>query len=144
MTEPRPLVPAGRRFDGRGLTVWYDARRCTDVGECVRLAAEVFDLAAQPAPVVHPDAEAPDRIAEVVRACPTGALHYRLADGSEEAATAPTTITVRPEGPIWIRGDLLLETADGPVAERRAALCGCGRTANRPFCDMACTREPAP
>jgi uncharacterized Fe-S cluster protein YjdI len=38
----------------------------------------------------------------------------------------------------WIRGDLVLDTPEGPLAETRAALCACGRTQNQPFCDGAC------
>jgi CDGSH-type Zn-finger protein len=78
----------------------------------------------------------PNAIAEVVRRCPTGALHYRLW-----------------AGPLLVRGDLHLDTPDGARDETRAALCGCGQTSTQPFCDGACgvnhqhpggTRDPAP
>src|SRR4051794_3396170 len=141
MTEEPALAPTGRRHDGREITIWYDARRCTDVGECVLAAPAVFDLAARPEPRIHADADLPGRIAEIVRRCPTGALHYRLGDGTDEPAERPTRITLRPEGPIWVQGDLRIGTPTGPLVERRAALCGCGRTANRPWCDMACQQD---
>jgi CDGSH-type Zn-finger protein len=43
-----------------------------------------------------------------------------------------------PRGPLLVRGDLVLDTPEGPLAETRAALCACGRTRNQPFCDGAC------
>jgi uncharacterized Fe-S cluster protein YjdI len=143
VTDEAPLAPTGGRHDGRAISVWYDPRRCTDVGECVRGAPAVFDLAAQPEPRIDPDADLPERIAQIVRRCPTGALHYRLADGTDEPAESPTRISLRPEGPIWVQGDLRIDTSRGPLVERRAALCGCGRSANRPWCDMACQRDAA-
>jgi len=73
-----------------------------------------------------------------VRRCPTGALHYRLLAAEPEEPTSPTTITTDPQGPLLVRGDLHLDTPDGVLTETRAALCACGRTQNRPFCDGAC------
>ena len=92
-------------------------------------------------PWIRADLADPNAIAEVVRRCPTGALHYRLAADAPEEPTRPTTITQDPQdprGPLLVRGDLHLDTPDGVLAETRAALCACGRTQNQPFCDGAC------
>jgi len=42
-------------------------------------------------------------------------------------------------GPIWVRGGILVECADGKVYEirNRVTLCRCGRSHNKPFCDSA-------
>lgn len=45
------------------------------------------------------------------------------------------------DGPLIVRGELVIQTADGEVAEVRAALCRCGRTQNQPFCDHECERS---
>lgn len=132
------LVPTGRHYGDDRITVWYDARRCRHAGECVRGDPVVFEVGRRP--WIRPDLGTPEHIATVIERCPTGALHHRLADGAEETPSVPTSVTFRPDGAIWIRGDLRIETADGVISERRAALCGCGRTANRPFCDAACHR----
>ena len=147
MSEELRLEPGGRHYASEEITVWYDARRCRHAAECVRGDAAVFETGRKP--WIQPDLGLPEHIAEVVRRCPTGALHYRLADGVdgtpgvEEPATVPTQVTFQPNGAIWVRGDLALETPDGVVAERRAALCGCGRTRNRPYCDGICDRPVA-
>jgi len=40
-------------------------------------------------------------------------------------------------GPIWVRGGIPIEAADGTVYEvrNRVALCRCGRSSGKPFCD---------
>ena len=102
---------------------------------CVRGLPEVFDVTRRP--WIRADLADADTVAEVVRRCPTGALHYRMAADAPEEPTRPSTITRDPAGPL-VRGDLVLDTPDGVLAETRAALCACGRTQNRPFCDGAC------
>ena len=38
-------------------------------------------------------------------------------------------------GPLFLRGDLSIHTADGLLRETRAALCRCGSSENKPLCD---------
>lgn len=40
-------------------------------------------------------------------------------------------------GPIWVRGGVQIEAADGTIYEirNRVTLCRCGRSVNKPFCD---------
>lgn len=42
-------------------------------------------------------------------------------------------------GPLWLKGGVVLEGADGKEYEKRnrVALCRCGRSKNKPFCDGA-------
>lgn len=50
----------------------------------------------------------------------------------------PATITPYPDGPLIVRGDVQLVTSDGEPIERRRrtmALCRCGLSAIKPFCD---------
>ena len=56
----------------------------------------------------------------------------------------PATITPYPDGPLLVRGEVELHTADGtPIASHRrtVALCRCGLSALKPFCDG--THKPA-
>jgi uncharacterized Fe-S cluster protein YjdI/CDGSH-type Zn-finger protein len=130
--------PRGRAYQGERITVYYDARRCCHFGECVRGLHDVFDTKARP--WIQPDNADADRVAEVVRRCPTGALHYELTEGPSEEQPGPTRVTAVEDGPLLLRGDLLLQTPAGELREPRAALCRCGLTANQPFCDDACKR----
>jgi CDGSH-type Zn-finger protein len=52
-------------------------------------------------------------------------------------AHRPTTITAYPDGPLVVRGEFEITGPDGePVRTgRMAALCRCGRSAQKPLCD---------
>jgi uncharacterized Fe-S cluster protein YjdI len=132
-TTERPL---GKAHVASSITVFYDLRRCRHYAECLRGLPEVFDVRQRP--WIRPDLADPEVVAEVVRRCPTGALHYRLNDGDAEEPTRPTEVTLDPKGPLLIRGDLAFQLPSGTMRETRAALCRCGSTANEPFCDGAC------
>lgn len=48
------------------------------------------------------------------------------------------TISPYPDGPLIVRGDVQLLTADGtpiPTRRRTVALCRCGLSSIKPFCD---------
>jgi CDGSH-type Zn-finger protein len=50
----------------------------------------------------------------------------------------PVTITPYPDGPYLVRGPVQLLDSDGeeiPVRRKVIALCRCGRSRIRPFCD---------
>lgn len=54
------------------------------------------------------------------------------------AAREPVTITPYPDGPLLVRGDIEVLTVEGdPIAPHRrtVALCRCGLSALKPFCD---------
>ena len=40
-------------------------------------------------------------------------------------------------GPLWVRGGIPIESADGKTYEirNRVTLCRCGKSSNKPFCD---------
>ena len=54
------------------------------------------------------------------------------------------TITIYPDGPLVVRGDVELRDVDGQVVERRpgsVALCRCGLSKIKPFCDSTHKRS---
>lgn len=56
----------------------------------------------------------------------------------------PGSITPYPDGPLIVRGNVRLETAEGTPIERHrrtVALCRCGLSTIKPFCDG--THKPA-
>lgn len=125
------------RYESDGAVVTYDAKRCIHAKECVHGLPEVFDPSKRP--WVQPEGASQDRLAEVVRACPTGALEMTMNDGSGAfKAPAENVLIVTENGPLYVSGDLSI-VADGVEAqnETRLALCRCGASENKPFCDGA-------
>ncbi|HWT91191.1 MAG TPA: CDGSH iron-sulfur domain-containing protein [Solirubrobacterales bacterium] len=50
----------------------------------------------------------------------------------------PVTITPYPDGPYLVRGDFVVQDQEGnemPLERRTIALCRCGKSRMRPFCD---------
>jgi CDGSH-type Zn-finger protein len=76
--------------------------------------------------------------------CPGGRLVVADAKSRKEIEpTFPPSIGVvedpvmRCSGPLWVRGGIRIESANGTPYERRnrVALCRCGASANKPFCN---------
>lgn len=125
-----------REYRSEGITVLWDATRCIHVGACLRALPGVFNVDQRPWVNVH--AASPEEIAEAVRLCPTDALRYRPGPGlPEEQPQEPTTIEARPNGPLYVRGRVRLTNPRGEVVheDTRVALCRCGASDNKPFCD---------
>lgn len=126
---------SSKEYPGRGVTVLFDSRRCIHAGECARGAPNVFDPQARP--WIRADRGEAKQLVEVIGRCPTGALTIRNADGSNpELPPAKNTATLVVDGPIYLRGRLEQSSATTETAQpNRAALCRCGASANKPFCD---------
>lgn len=122
-------------YEADEIAIDFDASRCIHSEECVRGLPAVFDPDRRR--WIDPTAADPDRIAEVVERCPTGALHYRRKDGgAAERPPDENVARVGPDGPVYVRGDLRIELSDGEVLEEtRVALCRCGASGDKPFCD---------
>jgi uncharacterized Fe-S cluster protein YjdI/CDGSH-type Zn-finger protein len=125
-----------KEYPSSGITVIWDPTRCIHTGRCLRALPAVFDLNRHP--WVNVASAQPDEIAAVIRMCPTDALRYRPGPelGAEQPQT-PTTIEPRPNGPLFVRGLIQIVNQRGEVVgeETRVALCRCGASANKPFCD---------
>jgi CDGSH-type Zn-finger protein/uncharacterized Fe-S cluster protein YjdI len=123
-----------RRYHSEDITIRYDVKRCIRADECVRGLPRVFD----PGRRVWVDATqaSAEEIANTVQRCPTGALHFRRTDGGvEEPIPRRNEVRLTPDGPLYFRGELEIHTPTGMLKETRAALCRCGASRNKPFCD---------
>ncbi len=89
-------------------------------------------------PWVEPDKAEARTIAAVIKRCPTGALHYQATDPAlTERAEPSNTLTITPNGPLYLRGSFVVVSDDEKelLSDTRAALCRCGGSKNKPFCD---------
>lgn len=125
-----------RAYEGQGIRVLFDAKRCIHAAECVHGLPEVFN--ADNRPWIQPEKGTADDIAKVVAACPTGALSYeRLDGGAVEEPAAENTVAIAADGPLYMRGDVQVVDGDQNVIIEggRLALCRCGASKNKPYCD---------
>jgi len=125
-----------RTYAGDAIEVHWEPRLCIHTRNCVRGLPQVFDPDARP--WVAAEAADADAIARAIETCPTGALHYRRLDGrTQETPPEQITIEPRPNGPLFVRGRVQIVDNDGHVIreDTRLALCRCGASQNKPFCD---------
>ena len=125
-------------YDGADVTVTFDASRCIHHAHCVRSLPAVFNTAARP--WVQPDNAIAATVLAVVAGCPTGALHATHRAAETDVVAPPqgqVAVQVTRDGPLFVRGAVQL--VDGNEAllgeDERVALCRCGLSKRKPFCD---------
>ncbi|MCH7642919.1 MAG: CDGSH iron-sulfur domain-containing protein [Chloroflexi bacterium] len=122
-------------YIGDGVTIYDDRSRCAHAGNCTDNLASVFKLGTEP--WVDANGASVEDIIRVIRTCPSGALSYTTSDNGdpEEAGSGPSVI-VAVDAPYQTRG-VLVESGDGQPydLQERQALCRCGGSRNKPFCD---------
>ena len=133
--DERKLPGVQREYRTDQIVVYWESQLCIHTARCLRGLPQVFDINRRPWITV--DAASADQIAEVVARCPTSALRFeRLDGGPQEQAPEQTTIQATPDGPLYVRGDLKIIDQDRSIRKlKRAALCRCGHSRNKPFCD---------
>jgi CDGSH-type Zn-finger protein len=142
--DVRPTAERQAAFPGDGtLSVKYDDALCSESGFCGLRSAHLRDL-------VHKSGQegVAIQVIAMIEHCPSGALTY-APNGSEAEVEPdlPKQIAVTTEitadgpiaGPLWVTGNVPIERADGRLYEtrNRVALCRCGKSQNKPFCDGA-------
>jgi CDGSH-type Zn-finger protein/uncharacterized Fe-S cluster protein YjdI len=124
------------KYPGQKATVSWSGEHCIHIGECGRANGELFVAGRKP--WCQPDLVPDEEVVDVVQRCPSGALSVDFADGSSsEQAPGSNTIQVSYNGPLFLKGDLDIEGAPAavPGLKFRAALCRCGQSKNKPYCD---------
>jgi CDGSH-type Zn-finger protein/uncharacterized Fe-S cluster protein YjdI len=133
---------------GKHVTIRFDASRCVHSRNCVLSHPEVY-VPNVKGEWLHPDAASVEAVLRTGLNCPSGAIQVFNNDGTGSSNHAPivNTLRVRENGPFAIEAELLIggQTQEAP----RAALCRCGQSQNKPFCDgshtaagFAATGEP--
>lgn len=133
------IDPAGNQSDdeittveGKDLILSYNGQRCFHSRHCVLEASSVF-LANVEGDWLLPDAMPSADLRGVCHNCPSGAITYEP-KGSTPGEPVPevNTVKLRENGPYAFRAVLKI---DGKAEGFRAALCRCGASKNKPFCD---------
>ncbi len=127
-----------KTFNGPELKLTDNKPLCVDSGFCTR-AGNIWNL------TVHSDTPEYREIAiQEAEDCPSGRLVVWDKQGSPiEPDFGPSIVVTVDEdgitGPLWVRGEIPIESAEGIEYEKRnrVTLCSCGRSYNKPLCDIA-------
>ena len=129
-----PLDYAGH-VSGVDVTISYTPVLCTHAAECQKRAAAIFDPKAKP--WIQPENGALEEIFDVISACPSGALRIAVGDqSSQHLTTGEVSISIEKNGPYYVSNVAVDAEFNGAGASRtKCALCRCGLSKNKPFCD---------
>ena len=133
-----PFAEQKTTLEGPTLTL-DDARPFCAVGRFCDAVRDTWDLI--------PLTDSPENRTLVIHQtthCPSGRLVARdTATGKAIEPSLPVSIGVvedpaeKCSGPLWVRGGIPIQSADGTAYEvrNRVTLCRCGQSKNKPFCD---------
>jgi uncharacterized Fe-S cluster protein YjdI len=115
--------------------VHFNKLQCSAAEECARGLPEVFRHGEKP--WIQPDRADADKLVEVIGRCPSGALRYTRRGETGPRHDFPPGIRIRKNGPYEVQGGvpLRVETWNEGASRQVYALCRCGASKNKPFCD---------
>ena len=125
---------AAEPYRGARITIHDNRALCAHSGVCTDGLPGVFRLGNEP----WIDADGADAAAAIaiIQRCPSGALTYTLDGASPTPGLRELLITASANGPYFVSGGLELRCEGAtPRDPRRYALCRCGGSKNKPFCD---------
>lgn len=122
-------------YKSDSLEITYAPKLCIHAAECANGLPAVFDPNKKP--WVDPNGAEVQKIVDVIERCPSGALKYQRFDGNVNGKPlTESKITTVTNGPVYVSGVIKLINSSGEeITETRIALCRCGESKNKPFCD---------
>lgn len=121
--------------DGVAVTIGYTPVICTHAAECQKRASSVFNPKQDP--WIQPEGGSLEAMLDAIASCPSGALRLSVNDLPEQhLTTGEVGIRVQKNGPYYVTNVALDAEFNGTLASRaKYALCRCGLSKNKPFCD---------
>ncbi len=126
-----------KKYENEDITVIWEPSKCIHSAICFRNLPQVFNPRIRP--WVNMEGGTTEQITAQVNACPSGALSIEQKK-SEDVATQTNTqtlIEVVPNGPLLVKGVVQLKHSNGLEENStiQTALCRCGASSRKPFCD---------
>jgi CDGSH-type Zn-finger protein len=122
-------------YVGRRITIHDNRGICSHAGYCTDTLESVFRLGEEP--WIDPDGAPAREIMDTIKRCPSGALSYTVDNIEHRDQHRPPMVTVTKNGPYAVTGGI--ELLDQPMGKGASpehyALCRCGGSKNKPFCD---------
>jgi CDGSH-type Zn-finger protein len=136
--DREPFDEGAKIIQGPSLTLADNEHLCVHARFCMR-AGGIWSLVE-----MSDDEEARNIVIEEACNCPSGRLVIKdnISGKTIEPEFDKSIVVIEyppksEHGPLWVRGGIPIESADGKPYEirNRVALCRCGRSMNKPFCD---------
>ena len=126
-----------KEYSNGDIIVIWNPEKCIHARECVKGLPKVFRRGETP--WIDMKGASSEEIKSVVDRCPSGALTYRKAQPPAVVDDSPPAarIAVKKNGPLLVEGGCSLMDSEGRVLAEKGpyALCRCGGSGKKPFCD---------
>ena len=119
--------------NSRSLIIHDNRSVCAQSGNCVKHAKSIFVPGSEP--WIKPTGEIPGKVIKAVEKCPSGALSYTFDGKVQVIEERPPKIQIVRNGPYLVEGGPALLGTATPQTREHYALCRCGASKNKPFCD---------
>ncbi|WP_020527908.1 (4Fe-4S)-binding protein [Flexithrix dorotheae] len=131
MSDKKDVV---KEYSNGEITVVWEPHKCIHSTNCWKGLYNVFNPNKRP--WIKMDGSSSERISQQVDKCPSGALTW-YNNEEEKPEVEAISIEVFPNGPLLIKGDILIKHSDGREEKKikSTAFCRCGASGNKPFCD---------
>ncbi len=130
-----------RHYKNEDIDVKWEPAKCIHSGICVQELPKVFRP--KDRPWVHLEEATTPEIEKTVNDCPSRALTYTLLEHNQNKNTMnqpkETEVKVMKNGPLVVDHGFTMVNEDGSKEEvkKPTALCRCGASENKPYCDGA-------
>lgn len=129
-----------KRYNNGEVTVVWQPHMCIHSAICFRGLPEVFDPRKRP--WVTPEGGTTEQIVSQVSKCPSGALSIEKKQiENMETKTNENEVNIKvhvmSKGPLILKGNCTVvdENGNETLKEGQVALCRCGASTNKPYCD---------
>ena len=126
-----------KHYDKDGFSVIWKPAKCIHSEICVKMLPEVYRPDEKP--WIRPDAATIDDLKDQIGKCPSGALTYREKDNDQDrdSTAEAVEINVLSGGPLLVSGNVKIRVADQITQTDggNVALCRCGASDKKPYCD---------
>ena len=128
-----------KSYSNKEITVIWKPDLCIHSTKCWKASLEIFNPKRRP--WIDMSSGTTEEIIKIVDNCPSGALSYernnQMSEQKAQSQQSQTTVQVNKGGPYLVKGKFVFVGSDGKeeIKEGSVALCRCGASNNKPFCD---------
>ena len=126
-----------QEYKGEKLTITFNRSICSGAANCVQQLPEVFSVKGSTA-WISPDEADLESIIQTIKTCPSGALSYTINDKVNIDSRTTSKISIIKDGPYYVEAiDFKHRAVPTNFAPTKYALCRCGLSKNKPYCDYS-------
>lgn len=122
-----------KHYEKEDLTVVWKPEKCIHAEECVKRLPQVYNP--ENRPWINVENASASELIDQINHCPSGALSYIDKKQSKSKNEQAVQANVLENGPIIIEGEVALAYKGNTKNHQKIALCRCGGSKNKPFCD---------